>query len=301
MHFARSHFASLSAVFAISLAASASAQQEADPAFDAKVAKPAYKTGDGPIVLFDEGHHNFHTSGGRYKPFADLITSDGYRVRPVKAKFTEESLKDGVILVIANALGAERMNDPAAHEPAFSNHECEVVDDWVKHGGNLLLITDHFPTGSAAELLGRQFHVEMSCGATNDEPTFTRENKRLGKHVILEGRSAEERVNTIKTFTGQTLKAPEGATALLTMSDDARERIPNPDDPRRGKPREASAAGRSQCVVLTHGKGRVVILGEAAMLTAQVHGDEKFGMNVPGLDNRQFALNIMHWLSGALK
>ena len=29
--------------------------------------------------------------------------------------------------------------------------------------------------------------------------------------------------------------------------------------------------------------------------------DEKFGMNVPGIDNRQMALNILHWLSGLLE
>jgi hypothetical protein len=49
------------------------------------------------------------------------------------------------------------------------------------------------------------------------------------------------------------------------------------------------------------GKGRVVVMGEAAELSAQLIGDEKFGMNVPGIDNRQMALNIMHWLSGLLE
>ena len=36
------------------------------------------------------------------------------------------------------------------------------------------------------------------------------------------------------------------------------------------------------------------------MLSAQVNGPQRIrmGMNVPGTDNRQFALNIMHWLSG---
>jgi hypothetical protein len=50
-------------------------------------------------------------------------------------------------------------------------------------------------------------------------------------------------------------------------------------------------------------QGRVVVLGEAAELSAQIVGlgGEKFGMNVPGLDNRQMALNIMHWLSGLLE
>ena len=63
-----------------------------------------------------------------------------------------------------------------------------------------------------------------------------------------------------------------------------------------------SAAGRAQGIAFRSGKGRVVVLGEAAALSAQVVGleGEKFGMNVPGLDNRQMALNIMHWLSGLL-
>jgi hypothetical protein len=52
------------------------------------------------------------------------------------------------------------------------------------------------------------------------------------------------------------------------------------------------------------GRGRVIVLGEAAMLSAQLgispNRTEKMGMNVPGTDNRQFALNIMHWLSRLL-
>jgi hypothetical protein len=66
--------------------------------------------------------------------------------------------------------------------------------------------------------------------------------------------------------------------------------------------RQISAAGRAQGLALEFGKGRVVVLGEAAMLTAQVAlRGFRFGMNVPGIDNRQLALNIMHWLSGLLR
>ena len=63
---------------------------------------------------------------------------------------------------------------------------------------------------------------------------------------------------------------------------------------------KVSAAGRAQGIALKFGKGRVVVLGEAAMLTAQLAGPEKApfgGLNVPGIDNKQLALNIMHWLS----
>lgn len=61
--------------------------------------------------------------------------------------------------------------------------------------------------------------------------------------------------------------------------------------------------GRAQGIAMTLGKGRVVVLGEAAMLSAQLAGPNKmpFGMNRTGIDNRQIALNIMHWLSGLLK
>jgi len=47
----------------------------------------------------------------------------------------------------------------------------------------------------------------------------------------------------------------------------------------------------------------VVIHGEAAMLSAQVAGPEKskMGMNVDGYDNKQYTLNLMHWLTGVLR
>src|ERR1700694_5075420 len=95
------------------------AQQIADPNFDAKVAKPAY-TKSGPKVLFDEAHNNFHSARGRYKPFADLITNDGYQITPNKQKFSAETLKGFELLVISNALGAEKMSMPEAGSPAFT-------------------------------------------------------------------------------------------------------------------------------------------------------------------------------------
>jgi hypothetical protein len=57
-------------------------------------------------------------------------------------------------------------------------------------------------------------------------------------------------------------------------------------------------------MAMAFGKGRVVVLGEAAMLSAQIitgPNAMKFGMNRTDIDNRQLALNIMHWLSGLLK
>jgi len=107
-------------------------QQVADPNFDVKVAKPSYKK-DGPKVLFDEAHNNFHTASGRYKPFADLITNDGYRITPGKEKFSAATLKGYDILVISNALGARQMNLPEAANPAFTPEEMERYIDAYRY------------------------------------------------------------------------------------------------------------------------------------------------------------------------
>jgi hypothetical protein len=278
--------------------------QQADPDFNTKVARPAYANSDRhPRVLFDEAHHNFHTASGRYKPFAELIASDGYQVIPNTEKFSRESLRRGDILVIANALGAEGMGQPGAADPAFTDAECDAVRDWIKEGGTLLFITDHAPMGSAAECLAKRFNVSMSKGATTDPQNseggeswlvFTQKNHLLGDHPIIRGRDDSERVNRIQTFTGTSLKGPEGSVPILKLAATA---VDNSFDDEK----TTSAAGRAQGLALSFGKGRIVMLGEAAELSAQVAGGEKFGMNVAGLDNRQMALNIMHWLSGLLE
>jgi hypothetical protein len=294
----------LIALFAVMVVA----QQVADPNFDARVAKPAYAK-SGPKVLFDEAHNNFHTASGRYKPFADLITNDGYQITPNKQKFSAETLKGFDILVISNALGAERMNLPEASNPAFSDQECDTVRDWVKAGGALLLIADHAPMGAANQILAQRFAVDMSKMFTIDPKNYdvassnpgfivyTRESGRLADHAITRGRNDSERVNKIITFTGQSLKGPADSTAFLKLADSAEDAMPGVNT------NPASAAGRAQGILMNFGKGRVVVLGEAAMLSAQLAGPSRmpFGMNVSGIDNRQLALNIVHWLSGLLK
>lgn len=283
-------------------------QSDTDPDPDIKVARPAYVKKH-PKVLFDEAHFNVHTSGGRSKAFADLITNDGYRVIPNKEKFEPKNLKGIDILVIVSAMGADRdINPDAAGNLAFTETECDAVKDWVRRGGNLLLITDHEPTGAAAKNLASRFKVEMSNATTYDGAPdnhmkgcdgcirFTRENGLLEDHPITRGRDSSERIRGIENGVGQSLKGPSGSTAFLKLADTAYDELPG------GK--KISAAGRSQGIAFQFGKGRVVVLGEAAMLAGQgPRPGQKFRrwwLDYPGIDNRQLALNILHWLSGLL-
>src|SRR5688572_16867522 len=90
-------------------------QQIADPDFKPVVERPTY-TSVRPLVVLDEAHGNFHTASGRYKPFADLLQADGYRLVAGTQAFTAAALQETQVLVIANALGsgisAANINDP---------------------------------------------------------------------------------------------------------------------------------------------------------------------------------------------
>ncbi len=130
-------------------------EQVADLTFKPTVKKPAY-TNAHPKVLFDEAHNNYHTSSGRYKPFVDLISSDGYIITPRKrvhltnnnnAEYSPSWSPDGDRIVfvskrdgnleiyVMNADGSEQMN--VSKHPAWDQFPV-----WSPDGTQLLLVSD---------------------------------------------------------------------------------------------------------------------------------------------------------------
>ncbi|WP_332677220.1 DUF4350 domain-containing protein [Brevundimonas sp.] len=310
-------FALALGLIALAVAAPAVAQQQmTDPDFHPTVARPAFAA-DGPVVVIDGAHNNFHTVDGRYAPFVALLRADGYQVRGGIAPFDAGGLEGAGVLVIANA-------GPADGGSPFTASEIEAVERWVRGGGRLLLIADHAPFGTAAEALAARFGVKMGKGyafAMTGEADLTTNltypAEAFGDHPIITGRNADERVTSVTAFTGQSLQGPEGSVILLPMTVGAREARDLPtlqalaERLEGGAAREAALAELStpalpaQGLAFAHGEGRVVVLGEAGMLSAQVvrysdgQPDRRFGMNMaPG--NAQFGLNILHWLTGLL-
>lgn len=296
---------------------SCSREQRADSDFDTSVARPAYSA-NGPKVLFDEAHNNVHKSTDRYEPLVKLLANDGFQVTAGKEKFSDGMLKGYSVLIIVGA----RSEDEHTDRPAFSTEECEAVENWVCEGGSLLLIVDHYPFGSTAQGLADRFGVQMSKGYSEDSALYDREsgdvsqivfsraNGSLAEHPISQGRDSTERINRVMAFTGNSLLAAGNGAAFLKLSDRALDFAPSAKIEKSGGDTKtivtygnpASAAGRSQGVALRFGKGRAVILGEIAMLSAQITKNGKpVGMNYPGNDNKQLALNIMHWLSGVVE
>lgn len=254
-----------------------------------------------PLILFDQAHHNHHRLRGTYKPFAKVMREEGFAVEALKDPIDADALRGARVLAVISALGDNDQND----EPAFTPAECDTIEQWVRGGGSLLLVVDHWPFGPAVAPLAARFGVAFHGGMTfdpqhslpNDDSAlvFSRQNGLLAEHAITRG------VGQVVTFTGTSVR---GGTPILFLAGSAVQRTATPKVTKdRGDTRvevtfgdPQPAAGWSQGAVLTHGRGRVAVLGEAAMLTAQEDGRRLIGMNYPGCDNKQFAVNLMHWL-----
>ena len=283
------------------------AQQQADTLFQPVVAKPAYAPSAGPVVFIDEAHHNFHTVEGRYQAFASVLRADGYVVRPSAHRFDADALDEADVLVIANALHERNLDLWQLPTPsAFTSEEIEHVRAWVERGGSLLLIADHMPFPGAAQEMGAAFGFAFNNGFAIDtlQPPadmFYRTEGLLRDHPITNGRTASERIDSVRTFTGQAFRADPEAQPLLVMGPTMVSLMPETAWEFDEATHRVAVTGWYQGAVRRFGEGRVAVFGEAAQFTAQYVPQRQmwFGLRAPGAEqNQQFLLNVMHWLSG---
>jgi hypothetical protein len=274
-------------------------------------------------VMLDEAHHNIMaTASGGYRPLVSLLTDAGFDVTPNTRPFSQENLARTDVIVIANPNGAdERAPLEKRAESAFADPEIETVEEWVRRGGGLLLAIDHYPTGVAARSLAERFGVKLSGGWTDDPANrwalpgygqifgylvFSLENDLLTDHPITRGQDEWEKIEGVATVTGGSMEGPAGSVSLLRLSPTAVDWIPS-TTPRASSNTTSqaqakdfnpcpscdrvSAAGHSQGIAFVFGRGRVVIIGEMGALV---------NYSVPGMQNRQFALNAVRWLAREL-
>jgi hypothetical protein len=290
------------AILAVGLG-TASAQIVNDPNADTRVSNPAFPQNSGPVVAVDSGHNNYHTIDNRFKPFAELLLHDGFRVRDSKSGFTEANLSAVNVLVISNARGT---SSPEAS--AFSEPEIAMLKNWVARGGSLLLIADHHPFAGSAHDLALAFGFQFQSGVVGRDPIgappdiFTIESGTLQKDVVTNGRGPDEAITSLRTFTGSAFRAPPNARPLIVFP--AGFMIHQCGLPCPAGVPESNAAGYLQGAVLKFGKGRIAVFGEAAMFSAQVAMGPTpyyFGFDAPDAkQNKPFILNLMHWLAGLL-
>ena len=70
------------------------AQQQGDTLFVPTMGPPSFDAGTGPLVLIDAAHNNFHTSTGRYRPFADVLRREREEVEQQAPGVRQGSLQD---------------------------------------------------------------------------------------------------------------------------------------------------------------------------------------------------------------
>jgi hypothetical protein len=250
--------------------------------------------------MFDVAHFNAVTPATSYMALAKLLAKDGCKLSVNRTKFTKSSLKECDVLIIGAALGNKGLRNIGSEKPAFTDEECDAVLDFVRAGGSLLFVTDGFPCGFANQCLADRFKIKMTKGSTIRDRTYWRDDGTVCDHPITRGRDKSDAVRSVQSYTGQTLEGPSGAKVLLKMPDGAKELVRDEKDPINSMPTTIDVSGRAMALAFEEGKGRVVVLGEAAMLGAEAHGDQRIGINDPQRDNIKFALNIARWLARAL-
>jgi hypothetical protein len=193
---------------------------------------------------------------------------------------------------------------------AFTPEEIEAVGSWVKRGGALLLIADHFPFAGAASDMAAKFGFSFANGfaltdsQTGEPDIFSVTAGTLKQDIVTRGRGPQEAVTSVATFTGSAFRAPRAARPLMLLSQQFVLLTPEVAWEFSDATPRSSGAGWLQGSVMPFGKGRVAVFAEAAMFTAQVVGgrpEVRIGFNAPqATGNKQFVLNVVHWLAGVL-
>jgi hypothetical protein len=290
----------------------ARAQERIDPNFHPTIAQPEYPAGDGPLVLVDRAHHNFHARAEQFEQFARLLRGDGYRVRGLEERFSAKALARAQVLVVVNAVASREDKEwSLPTSAAFTSDEVEAVRQWVERGGSVLLVADHMPFPGAMNALARVFGIEILNGFAIvwqdwDPLVFQRSDSTLASHPITDGRRAAERVEHAVTFvSGSAFHALTGAGCVSPLLIFGRGVVSY--QPERAwqfsdsTPR-VPVQGWLQGAALERGRGRAAVFGEAAMFAAQLTGanSERVGMNSPSAsDNLRLLFNVLHWLSRA--
>jgi hypothetical protein len=275
-------------IIAVSTTGCADPGQYVDLKADVRVANPAYPSGSGPAILIDAAHNNFHTPSGRYEPLAMLLRNDGYVISENVSQLSDSVLSGADVFVISNAHFDANGN-------SFTVAEIDALQQYVIHGGSLLLIADHTPFPGAIINVANAFSILFFDAFADDggKGIFSRENAGLVDDPLVQG------IDQVRTFGGSAfridsmphrplLRLGEG-WSIQTMTGE-------------GLSDKKPANGLLQGAVMEFGQGRVAVFGEAAMFSAQRYGRQHtpMGFQAPGAEhNKDFILRLFKFLSQA--
>jgi hypothetical protein len=276
----------------------------ADAATAMSVAHPAYPHDKGPTIGVDAAHNNYHTIEGRYGPFATLLRNDGFRVTSVRNRIDPAALRGLKVLVVANALAASNVKNWKLPTPsAFDEAEIEAIRGWVSDGGALFLIADHMPFAGAATNLaaafGFRFDNDIAVKGDGRQPEiFSRSAGTLADNEITRGNGREPPVDHVESFVGSSFRGSAGTIPLMILDGHWVLLWPQQFGKFGAAQRRAATPDDLRAAALVYGKGRVVVVSEAALFTNQLINGGPYGFGLPSaVQDKQLLLNIVEWLS----
>jgi hypothetical protein len=259
-----------------------------DESFDPAIPTPAFEPGKGPLILVDQHHRNVVSLASYFGPVGRFLAKDGYIVRPLSEPVGQASLRNARIVIIINAQAPEGSREDAS---AFGESEIQVVEAWVRGGGSLLFIADRAPFGGPASALGKALGIAFDNNTILRRGADGKPDGVLSLDVKTDGDPKHpvfKEVSKVVYVVGESLRgpgpilrAPKDAYSGVTISSE-------------GGPR---AAGRPLALAFSHGKGRVVAIGDAGIVSAfgSVQGSAHRG--VSEADNAPFLRNVIRWLA----
>jgi len=287
-----------------------------------KVKHPAYAPNSGPRILVDDSHYNYSTPENRFKGFVDLMAADGARVTALHTPITARILAKTDIFVTCNPLNKlnSEHNWSLPTPSAFTDDEIKAVQEWVRGGGSMLLISDHMPFPSATAKLAGVFGA-IPQNTFVFKPDFQYGNPKdmnllkfmrypdnenvslLRHHIITNGRNKSERIPYVTDFTGHAFRMKAGVkfSPIMVLRKNTNMLWPSVADTMGPKTPSSAGEGFFQGVVLGYGDGRVGLFAEAAMFSvayADWNNNYPMGFQNPEAKfNQQFILNLTHWLN----
>jgi hypothetical protein len=282
--------------------------------FSGQIERPTWSA-TGPAVLIDAAHWNHGTGNSRLAALSGLLAADGYTVLPGGNGTRAETLVDARVSVVVNPLGVLGLMRQGADRVGLGRlaffdddglmlQEVETTVQWVENGGSLLLAADEAPLARGslglAAALGVRMHGRHVVDVGHSEASspgwlvFSRENGLIGSHPIVDGWADAPAVNRVVIFGGQALEGPPGAAVLLGLGPSATEVDRAGDPPTSGQ----SVNGLAMALAIERGRGRVVVLGDSHVLTADPEaGGTPTGLDWSGSNNTRFVRYLMRWLS----
>jgi hypothetical protein len=259
-----------------------------DESFDPPLSAPAFRAGKGPAVVVDEKHRNVVSLKTYFGPVGRFLGKDGYNVRPGTGAFGADGLAKARVLVIANAQAPEGSPEGAS---AFSDAEVAAVQAWVGKGGGLLLIADRAPFGGPARALARVFKVTLDDNTILRKGDDGKPDGVLAIDVSADGEKSHPvfaGVSRVVYVVGESLDGP-GPVLRAPKGTYSGPTIQAADGP--------SAAGKPIVLAFSHGKGRVVVIGDAGIASAFGSRGGATHRGISEADNARFIRNVVRWLA----